>query len=61
MRLAGCAEQLESLAGSYQVISCEDLTLATEQLRTFFRGAELAGQTFASRTLFIFLRKELLA
>ncbi len=56
-----CAEQLESLAESYQVISCEDLTLATEQIRTFFCGAELTGQAFASRTIFIFLRKELLA
>ncbi len=56
-----CAEQLEVLTGDYLVVSCEDLTWATEKVRTFYRGAELVGEVFASRTIFIFLKKELLA
>ena len=55
-----CAEQLEALAEDYMLISCEDLSLTTEKVRTFFSGAELETETFASRTIFIFIRKELM-
>ncbi len=56
-----CAAQLDMLHDEYLVASCEDLTLATEKLQMFYRGSDLVKERFSSRTIFVFLRKELLA
>ena len=56
-----CAEQLTSLGDDYLAVSCEDLTLPTEQVQIFSGAEELMKKSFSTRTILLLLKKELLA
>ena len=45
----------------YLAVSCEDLTLPTEQVQIFSGAEELMKKSFSTRTILLLLKKELLA
>ena len=54
------ADRLTELGGDYLVVSCENLTLTDEAIRTFENGETLRQASFPSRTILLLLKKELL-
>lgn len=53
------ADLAARLTGTHAVFVCQDLTLPEEQVRSLTTG-ELAGLTLPSRTVVLFVRKELM-
>lgn len=54
------AERLDELGSNYLVVSCENLTLEDEMTRQFNGGDDLRRAKFLSRTILLFLKRELL-
>lgn len=54
------ADRLDELGDEYVVVSCENLTLEDENIRQFESGDCLRLTEFASRTIFLLLKRELL-
>ncbi len=54
------ADQWRQLGDDFLVASCEDLSLATEQVRYFDRVEDLLAAKLPSRTILFLCRKEIL-
>lgn len=50
------ADQWEQVGEGYHVVSCENLSLESEDIRTFSTVADLKNTLFPSRTIFFFLK-----